>query len=509
MWKYKLLIVSFILLLLAGCQSSELSTPTPFPPTPEEISLGVGGSLITPVPAVLIDMMANPEFYEGAYMQVTGQYFRRPLQVCGTDPQPSPAGWDLVVGETRVPAGGFNEQLRQLMPDGITMTVIGRLTQWQGPVGCGKQAVPTEMWYLDVVKMVDPAQLALVTLTPGSGSGDLVSDGGITDELFTPVADFSTPVPAADGLQPTSPPAAPPTNTVVATRVVPIETLGAGFTPVATDAIASTPTVSNGGTAVSTVQGTAVISGTVQSTPGVSTVTNTPPPGSTATPTSDESTPVAIATADGSTTTSMDGSISEYDFKTEDLAPSEIHEWTVSLESGMEVIIAVIGESGMDINIKILDENLNELVNQDNSSDGEAESVTFDPPTLDNYKVQVSEVNGSEGGYLLTIGVDDNLMPPQGSLIYGSARSSTIYLDELHYWFFKGSQNDVIDLAISSDAGANLLITLYGSDGDYVEDLFLVEEIEDVVLPETGWYVFEFEEWGLDENSYQITLSKQ
>ena len=34
-------------------------------------------------------------------------------------------------------------------------------------------------------------------------------------------------------------------------------------------------------------------------------------------------------------------------------------------------------------------------------------------------------------------------------------------------------------------------------------------EIEDVVLPETGWYVFELEEWGLDENNYQITVTKQ
>ena len=64
------------MVLVASCQSSELPTPTPFPPTPEEISLAAGGSSITPVPAVLADMMANPDFYEGAHVAVTGQYFR-------------------------------------------------------------------------------------------------------------------------------------------------------------------------------------------------------------------------------------------------------------------------------------------------------------------------------------------------------------------------------------------------------------------------------------------------
>ncbi|MCZ7668220.1 MAG: hypothetical protein M5U34_14065 [Chloroflexi bacterium] len=48
-----------------------------------------------------------------------------------------------------------------------------------------KQAVPTEMWYLDVVQLVAPSQLALVTLTPGGiNEGPIVED--ISEELFTP-----------------------------------------------------------------------------------------------------------------------------------------------------------------------------------------------------------------------------------------------------------------------------------------------------------------------------------
>ncbi|PID85262.1 MAG: hypothetical protein CSB13_08980, partial [Chloroflexi bacterium] len=185
--------VGFLLLFMVSCQQTEVFTPTPFQPTPKDLSIAARGSSITPVPAFLTDVMANPEFYEDAHLLVTGQYYRRPVQVCGVDAHPSPAGWDLIAGDVSVAAGGFDAQLRQFMPDGITMTVLGRFSHWEGPVGCGKQAVPTEMWYLDVIKIIDPAQLVQVTLTPGSAAEDSSADGNSPDPLVTPVVTPITP----------------------------------------------------------------------------------------------------------------------------------------------------------------------------------------------------------------------------------------------------------------------------------------------------------------------------
>ncbi|MBE2221907.1 MAG: hypothetical protein IAF02_10220 [Anaerolineae bacterium] len=498
MWKSRLLIVWFIL-LLAGCKGNELTTPTPFPPTPERISWGVGSS-ITPVPALLPDVVANPEFYEGAYLQVTGQYFRKPLLVCGVDPHPSPAGWDLVVGDTRVPAGGFDKELRQLMPDGITVTVIGRFTQWQGPVGCGKQARPTEMWYLDVVKMVDPAQLALVTLTPASSDGS-VFDGSVSEELFTPVANPDEPLLGDDSFLGTLPPVAPPTNTPRSTQAVPVETLGAGFTPVATNDIGIfTPTAS--GTE------TAVISGTVQSTPGTSTVTNTPPPGASLTPTPNgaNSTPIATAVS-GSAVRIMSGELEIAGFKMTDLEPAKIHEWTMPLNAGDKVEVTVIGEPAMDMIIKIYDKNLTELVNRDATSTGQMESVTFTPSTTGDFKVRISEKRGKAGGYLLALGAEDFLLLyPQGMLTYGEGKSASISWDELHYWFFKGTQNDVIDLAISCNINADLAVILYDSAGNDIAEQFFQGDMQDISLPKTDWYVFEIEFWDQSSNSCTYNL---
>jgi hypothetical protein len=520
MWKSKVLIIGFIL-FFAGCQSSEVATPTPFPPTPDNLMWMGGGSSITPVPAVLADVMANPEFYEGAYLQVTGQYFRRPLQVCGMDPHPSPAGWELVSGEIRVPAGGFNPQLRQLLPDGLTMTVIGRFSYWEGPVGCGKQAVPTEMWYLNVVKLIDPAQLARVTLTPSGG--DVISDDIVSVSVTPDQGAGGGSTPVGEGGIPTSPPVAPPINTTTPTREVPIETLAAGFTPVSTPTTGTTivPTAAGtqtaNGTAVSSGTGTAVASGTASTTtvtPGTSTVTNTPPPGATMTPTPENNTtPVATATTGSGGVTNKGEPFVNIEFEMSELADSEIHEWSLPLDVEDKIIVSVIGEPAMNMAVKILDQNLNELLNQNNSPAGAVESVSFTPPSVGIYKFQITNMtNAQAGAYIMTYSIDapsEYKILPQGQLLFDTQRTSTILVDELHYWFFKANGGDIVDLEVSSEASANLLLSLYTSDGNDVGDYFLVEELEAVEIPETGWYVLEFEEWGLDENDYQLTLSKQ
>ena len=62
---------------------------------------------------------------------------------------------------------------------------------------------------------------------------------------------------------------------------------------------------------------------------------------------------------------------------------------------------------------------------------------------------------------------------------------------------------------VVSESGANLLMSLYDMEGIEVDGLSLVEQIQDQLLPGDGWYLLEFEEWELDENTYQLTLVSQ
>ncbi|MFO7679191.1 MAG: hypothetical protein R6X34_04000, partial [Chloroflexota bacterium] len=286
-------LLALLAVLVAGCRSGEEVTPTPFPPTPETIGMPGGVGALTPVPVTIADVLANPEFFEGATVQLTGQYYKRPLLVCGFDPHPSPAEWTMVDGENALAGAGFGGQMRLLWPEGLTFTAIGRLTHFRGPVGCGKQAAPTELWYLDTVKLVEPDQLALVTLTPGGGDISQEEDD-LPAEFFTPMPD----TPPEDSIGPvTVPPVAPPPNTPT---VFAIETLSTGFTPVATGTptVEGEPIVRAATETAAAISATPGLNGTIQATP---TGTLTPQAGVTITPGAGGGTAITTGTPSGKT----------------------------------------------------------------------------------------------------------------------------------------------------------------------------------------------------------------
>lgn len=499
-WAKLAALLTLFLLLLTACQRSENATPTPFPTMPADISVGAGLSKLTPVPVTVADVLANPEFFEGAAVRLTGQYYKRPLLVCGIDPHPSPAEWTLVEGENVLPGAGFGQQMRRLWPDGLTFTVIGRLRHWQGPVGCGKQAVPTEMWYLDVVQLVAPSQLALVTLTPGGiNEGPIVED--ISEELFTPPS--VTEAPEEGVVISTMPPVAPPPNTSTA---VPIETLSTGFTPVATGTESRLEGTVISRTAVATAS--PFPDGTSR---GTATLTLTPRPGTTATPTTPANgTPLVTGTPSDKTIKEMDDELDIWDVRAQTLLSNEIHAWPLPLFVGEEIVISVLGEPGVNIALALLNENLSQVVEKNETGPGGLETLTYTPPADGDFTLHILATNNQPGAYLLTTG--DNLLlisQPQQFLNYGDINGNTIVSNEQHFWAFRGERNDVIDVTTQSQTGANLLVTLYDADGKYVSDAFGTKEILDFALPADGLYIIEVREWELAENQYQIMLTGQ
>jgi len=206
----------------------------------------------------------------------------------------------------------------------------------------------------------------------------------------------------------------------------------------------------------------------------------------------------------------LDEDLDEVDFEITDLGANEIHEWALPLDDSEEYVFTIIGEPDMDIQIVVLDENLTELVNQDANSIGQSESISFSPTQTGDYKIQVSEASGIDGGYLLTLSEDDFLLLPQGLLTYGNDGQGIIDSIEEHYWFFRGEEDAVIDLAISCEVYADLLVTLFDAEEAEIEAIFAEEDMQDVLLPETGWYLFSIGLWDeTDSCDYTLLVTEQ
>ena len=131
------LLFLLLLPLLAACNGGAAVGPTPFPsPAPTLMPTGQGPAVLT-----VTELAAAPGLYRDAVVQLTGLFRKQPLLVCESEAHPSPATWGLGEEGVQALAGGFDEEVRLLLPEGLLMTVEGRWRRWEGLIGCGKQAV--------------------------------------------------------------------------------------------------------------------------------------------------------------------------------------------------------------------------------------------------------------------------------------------------------------------------------------------------------------------------------
>lgn len=491
-------------LALIGCGERASLSPTPFPTTGPTETPGGGG----PVPLTVIELMSAPGLYRDALVQVTGQLRKQPIVVCDSEYHPSPAGWGLGEEGVLAPAGGFDQQVRSLLPDSMQMTVEGRWRRWEGLVGCGKQAVQKEVWYLETGRIISPSPLTQVTLTPATGveivaiTGEptLISDATIEPTLAleaTPTLPESTGGSAALA-SPTLDPFAgqtvvpPPTQVLQPPTVqgTPSPTL-----PVGTPGTLGTPTVT----------GTVTPAGTP--TP---TVTGTPP------------TPTPTATGGSSGQVVEKGDISEVlveDFVVSNLAGGVIDSWDLDMFEDESLFLYVVAPSPADIMVSLLKDG-QPLINRQNTAPV-GSSETISNPTLQGegrYEIQVLTNGGVPTDYAIAIFSDTDVDAPPftvpGTLSSGSPRSGVALASETyHYWFFSARAGDDLTAVLTPLAGEDPYFTLYTPDGDNLEDVDLglggEEEIIEVTIEADGLYALLVGEAFGEPLNYNVGITLQ
>ena len=499
-------VMVLLLLLTASCRTAEETPPTPFvEPSPTGDPANTA-----PITVAITDLAASPAFFEGANLRLTGQYQRLPKLVCPGEKFTSPASWGLVANGLLAQAGGFDSQLRSLIPDDLTMTVEGHWQRWQGPVGCGKKAVEQDIWYLAVTEIVAPSPVALVTLTPDAAAPTepvaiaeleatetpttvaTPSELPPTDEDAPPSDEEAAPVdeelPPSDEDTPPSDEETPPVDEEAppSDEETPPGDEAAGTPSPTTDSGDGTlPTNTPAGTA------TAVNPNT------------TPTPG----------TPTATPANNQERTVVEQDLLSAEDLGAARLEANQTHQWLYDIGASESITVSVVSAEA-DLVISILDPNGQQLIEANNFAAGQVETVqNFALTAVGEYKIRVYANGRNATDYAIMITSSESYtFIFRGVMEYGDLQEATSKANNDHFWHFRGQEGDVISINLSPMDESDLFLELYGPDAERISEFIddgtsgEAESIVDFVLPATGLYSIRIGEFDFLSATYEIEL---
>lgn len=476
--------ITFLLVFLAvsacGIGAGESPTPTPFPATSTPAPTPAG----QPLPVALSDLAANPEAFAGVYIQLTGQYQRLPRLICRADPHLPPATWGVAGDNYLAPASDLGAQLRSLLPENLTITVAGTWRQWRGPVGCGKRATVTQLWYLEGSQILSPSPIARVTLTPtfvGSDSDEVPT----AESLGTPSPTLTTP----EEPEPTNPPLFP-TSTLPgdAEETAPPATIAPATPTPGTTQEPPTPITTAGATATATAPEGAEATATLAAT-------------------------AATPAGNGYTDVEVD-QIEPGLLGFEQLEANERHNWPFLLDTSLTITVSVAAEPAADVVLAILDGSETPIVEQNQAPAGQLETIagrTLD--TDQEYFIQVYTTGGAPTSYVMTVWGDDSIaLKARGILSPGSNTPDSIGENDVNYWFFAGTEGDTVTITVTPNGDRVMAFLLYWPDSTEIDEVYQDGEAGAPVtlttqLPQTGMYTIQVEEWNFEAATYQILLT--
>lgn len=509
--KQRYLILLLVLLTLLFACSEERPTPTPFA---EEDVTEEALNPVEPLALSITDLAADPEAYASSIVKITGQYRRLPLLVCDSDPHPAPATWQLAAEDGSVVAiGGFDSQVRALLPNNLTMTVVGVWQLFDGPVGCGKNATSSQIWYLNARDIVSPSPIARVTLTPtGSGTQIAEADGATAvpspeDSNFT-----TTPTRSEDDPQPVGTPTlasttipAPPGSTPTTTNATPTnDREGDDVTP--------TPSATSG-EPVGTATATPLTNGTASPTPNGGSGTPTPTSsggGGTPSPT-----PAALTTATRNPsdfdTVSFDPLGPEQPIL-ELLEAEQAHLYPIIFDYNGAITITAVAEPSMNLVLEIIDP-ANDVVQQaNNTGNGGLESIVDARLNVAlDYQIRIYNLNANDGDYCLLFSEDGGFPDTiKGRIAYGETMTDQVEVLGIDYWCFLGANGDNVTVSsAATGSSGDFVVGLFGPpDFDSIGPVFQDAEIANVSLTEDGMFIIGVLDFEAGAAGYTLTLTK-
>lgn len=457
----------------------------------------------------LTDLVASPGLYLDVPVQVSGRFRRQPLLICPADPHPGPTSWALGEAGLEVPASGFDQEVRALLPEDLTVAVEGRLRRWQGLVGCGKRAQEREIWYLEVSRILSPNPLAQITLTPGGEATAIADAGGGSEEASTPDP-FSTldAIPTADPFAPAtadpfSPEPTEPFEPYPGQPTEPVfefptdEPTPAFDTP---DPFATQP------------------SGT---TPPTADAAGTPTPGTTGTPTvtatPGTTTPTATTGAPGEVVDMGDIYGIDEEFTTSTIEANTAHRWTIEIFEDETFTVSTIAPAPADL---ILTVSLNgqPIVDRQNTS-GAGVAETIREPALSsegNYEIIVQNASGAATEYAIAAYIaGDFEIQFKGFLTSSTPQSNvTMAVDESHYWFFVAGAGNQLVATLTPDAASDIVGDFFGPEAEVLETIDEgiageAETLEALPLAVSGLHSIRVTEIDYFGMNYTILISLQ
>ncbi|MFZ0543861.1 MAG: PPC domain-containing protein [Candidatus Promineifilaceae bacterium] len=459
----------------------------------------------------IADLIETPEAYEDQVIEISGLYYQRQVVVCSTRPQYSPARWALSDGEQRVPIGALDDNLENLPSGQIEIAVIGRWLRWQGPVGCGRQAKVTEVWYLDVLEIVSPNPITIAAAGSGTGSTSIE----IQPSIQPPILDGGYPGPETESEEPQG-------GTITATLTI-SGTQPAGGVPgsAGTPILPPTPTTANEGTvgtATPTLPGVTPTPTTTTNNNATSTATSTTSTPSPTTTTNGSPAPTATATSGSGPTIVEQDELPSGSLETALLGPNEVHSWPFVITDTAIITVSIASEFDLDAVIMIQDPSGNIVAQQNDAQDGAPEILTEvplgDPGT---YNILITGENDSTGYYaiLVTDGLDEDYYTFvfNGTIAIGDSRSVNERPNNDHFWHFYGEAGTIITIRVTPSDNADLFIRLFGPNDTLPVDFHNessageAEEILSFSLPDTGFYSILVGELSFGAATYTISLT--
>lgn len=493
--KSRALSLLLLSILLVACAPRERpETPTPFSVTPLVARI----TTAAPIPIGLANLAANPDFFVGATLQLSGAFRRLPRQVCAGETFRSPATWGLEADGYLASAAGMDRQLRALLAEGQSLTVEGRWLRFSGPVGCGPQAEEQDIWYLSVDRVLEPHPLvqlgsATVAAAPTAAQPTAVA-------ALVPSATVETPIVE-------SPTAAPVPETATL-GPEPAQTLTA-----ATTTISATVTIS--GTAVVTQTPALIPTATAGATPDpAASPTATLSPGATRSPLASTATATVSGTAVSGGATER-GSLDFEDLVIDTLPQGSSHSWTLDLAANSAITLTVAPATAANITLSVLAPDGSTLVNAQNQAPaGEVETIRdLQITNPGSYRLLVGTTPAAATDYaLMAMDSDSYSFDLRGTLRTNNLRSDTLAADHDHFWFFSATNGDALSFTVTPQDSGDPYVELYDPGGARILTIDNTgegdaESLTDYTLLASGMYGIRVAEFDFRVMSYQIILS--